>query len=74
VGKALLKELIRLSEENGFWSLESVIIKENAASIELNKRCGFREIGFKEKPAKTKDGMWHDVVLMERRSDKAGLD
>jgi len=74
VGKALLTELTRISEENGFWSLESVIIKENVASIELNKKCGFREIGFKEKPAKTKDGVWHDVILMERRSNKAGLD
>ena len=48
VGTALLQDLIKSSEENGFWTLQSGIIRENLASIELHKKCGFREIGIRE--------------------------
>lgn len=74
IGKALLKNLVDLTEENGFWTLQSGIIKENTESIELHKRCGFREIGRREKVGKMSSGKWHDVVLMERRSNKVGID
>ncbi|GKX66233.1 GNAT family N-acetyltransferase [Inconstantimicrobium mannanitabidum] len=68
IGKALMANLIKLSEENNFWTLQSGIIRENTASIELHKKCGFREIGVREKVAKMDNGVWHDTVLMERRS------
>ncbi len=74
IGTVLLENLIKQSEENGFWTLQSVIIKENAASIRLHKKCGFREVGTREKIAKTGNGIWHDTVLMERRSKKVGID
>lgn len=73
IGEALLNELILLSEYNGFWTLQAGIIKENAASRELHKKCGFREIGVRERVGKMPDGKWHDVVLMERRSHKTGI-
>lgn len=73
VGTALLQYLIKLSEENGFWTLYSSIIRENSTSISLHKKCGFREIGTREKIAKASDGIWHDVVLMERRSRVVGI-
>lgn len=72
VGTALLKALIELSEDDGLWTLESGIIKENTASLNLHKRCGFRELGIREKVAKMGNGKWHDVVLMERRSKSVG--
>jgi len=72
VGTALLMELIRRSEKEGFWMLQSGIIRENIASIELHKKCGFREVGYRERLWKMKDGKWHDVVLMERRSKTVG--
>ncbi len=72
VGTALLKALIKLSEENGFWTLQSGIIKENSASLNLHKKCGFRELGIREKVGKMGNGKWHDVVLMERRSKSVG--
>ena len=72
VGTALLEELIRLSEENGYWTLQSGIIRENAASLNLHKKCGFREIGYRERLGKMDNGKWHDVVLVERRSKVAG--
>lgn len=67
-----LTELIRLSEENGYWTLQSGIIRENAASLNLHKRCGFREIGYRERLGKMDNGKWHDVLLVERRSKIAG--
>lgn len=74
IGSVLLKNLIKQSEENGFWTLQSVIIKENVASIHLHKKCGFREVGTREKIAKMGNGIWHDTVLMERRSKMVGID
>ena len=67
-GTALLNTLIDACEKEGFWSLYSVIIAENAHSIALHEKCGFRIIGRREKVAKDRFGVWQDTVLMERRS------
>ncbi len=72
VGLALLKELIELSENNGIWILQAGIFPENEASINLHKKCGFRIVGIREKIGKM-DGIWRDVILMERRSKKVGI-
>lgn len=74
IGKALLQKVIELSEEEGFWTLQSGIIKENHSSILLHEKCGFREIGYREKVGKMPNGIWHDVVLMEHRSKSVGVD
>jgi phosphinothricin acetyltransferase len=73
VGTALLYELIRQSEANGFWMLQGVITKENTASIELHKKCGFRLVGIRERIGRMPDGVWHDTVLLERRSRTIGI-
>ncbi len=73
VGTALLNQAIICSEENGIWTISSGIIEENVQSIALHKKCGFREIGRREKIAKMPNGVWHDVILMERRSTVVGL-
>ncbi|CAB1246084.1 GNAT family N-acetyltransferase [Clostridium sp. HV4-5-A1G] len=73
MGTALLKNLIKLSEQSGFWTLQSAVIKENTGSIALHKKCGFRKIGIREKLGKMNNGLWHDVVLMERRSKLVGV-
>lgn len=72
VGTALLRELVRCSELNGFYSIQAEIIRENTPSRELFKKCGFREIGIRERFGQMPDGQWHDVVLMERRSKTVG--
>lgn len=71
-GKKLLNELIRISELNGIWTLQSGIMTENIASIKLHEKCGFRKIGVRERVAKLQ-GEWMDNLLMERRSKKVGL-
>jgi L-amino acid N-acyltransferase YncA len=68
IGKSLLLHLIEASEKNGIWTLQSSIISANKASIHLHKKCGFRMIGFREKIAKDMDGIWQNIVLLERRS------
>ena len=67
VGKALLGSFINASEKAGIWSLQAGLFKENSASITLHKGVGFREIGFQERKG-SMDGVWRDVLLMERRS------
>lgn len=71
VGKRLLGALIRESEQIDLWTLQAVTFKENIASIALHKRCGFREVGVREKIARL-DGVWRDTVLLERRSREVG--
>lgn len=73
VGTSLLKYLIQQSEEEGFWTLQAGIIKENIPSRILHKKCGFREIGYRERLGKMNNGKWHDVILMERRSKIVGI-
>jgi phosphinothricin acetyltransferase len=67
IGRALLLELVRLSEQAGLWTLQASIFAENMESQALHSVCGFRMVGRREKIAQ-RDGVWHDTVLMERRS------
>lgn len=67
IGKALLSELVRASEESGLWTLQAGIFAVNAPSIALHAACGFRVVGTRERLGRLA-GVWHDVVLMERRS------
>ena len=68
IGKALLTNLVKCSEKHGFWTLQAGIMKENEASCLLHQTCGFRVVGIREKVGRMDDGVWHDVVFMERRS------
>ena len=54
-----------------FWTLTAEIISKNIASLNLHKKCGFRKVGYREKLGHRK-GVWHDVILLERRSKKIG--
>ena len=72
VGKTLLQALIQESEQEGIWSLQAGIFRENEGSLALRRVCGFREIGHQERKGRL-NGLWHDVILMERRSKVAGL-
>lgn len=68
VGTSLLNTLIKDSEREGYWTLWAGIISSNGASRRLHAKCGFREVGVRERLGRMADGTWHDVVLMERRS------
>jgi phosphinothricin acetyltransferase len=72
IGKALLQATIDLAEKNGVWTLQAGIFPENRASLTLVKKCGFREVGRRERLGKL-HGEWRDVLLLERRSRVVGL-
>ncbi|MEN3327401.1 MAG: hypothetical protein V7638_2208 [Acidobacteriota bacterium] len=67
IGRVLLEALIDESEKNGIWTLQASIFPENTASVRLHLRCGFREVGRRERIAML-NGVWRDTLLFERRS------
>lgn len=69
IGKVLLQALIESSEQNGIWTLQAGIFKENRASIALHESQGFRIVGVRERIGQL-NNIWRDTVLMERRSKK----
>lgn len=72
VGRALLAALIESAESHGIWALQAATIAENAASLALQARCGFRVVGRRERIAKLA-GTWRDTILTERRSSRVGI-
>jgi L-amino acid N-acyltransferase YncA len=70
VGRALLAALVESTERGGIWTLQSGIFPENEASIGLHTALGFRIVGVRERLGHV-NGVWRDVVLLERRSDYA---
>lgn len=71
IGLRLMGTLIASTEAAGIWTLQSGVFPENAASLKLHARCGFRVIGTRERIGQH-DGWWRDVLLLERRSTVAG--
>ncbi|BAI62083.1 GCN5-related N-acetyltransferase family protein [Methanocella paludicola SANAE] len=73
VGSALMGAMIELSEKKGIWTLQGGTFPENTASLALQKKFGFREVGTRERLGRM-SGRWRDVVLTERRSSISGSD
>ncbi|WP_392342535.1 GNAT family N-acetyltransferase (plasmid) [Leifsonia sp. P73] len=71
VGRALLASLIDACDAADIWTIQSSIFPENAASLALHDRAGFRRIGTRERIALMAYGpcvdQWRDTVLIERR-------
>ena len=53
----------------GIWTVQSGIFPENAASLAVHDRAGFRVIGTRERVG-CHHGVWRDTVLVERRSPR----
>ncbi|MGW4689871.1 N-acetyltransferase family protein [Streptomyces sp. NPDC004244] len=69
VAGRLLAALVASTEAAGIWTIQSGIFPENAASLAVHERAGFRVIGTRERIGRH-HGMWRDVVLLERRSPR----
>ena len=67
IGRTLLETLIAAAEAAGVWTIQSGVFPENTGSLALHRRCGFREIGYRERVGRHHD-RWRDVILLERRS------
>jgi phosphinothricin acetyltransferase len=78
VGRMLLSALIVAAEDAGVWCIQSSVFPENAASLALHERAGFRTVGRRERIARSgrgpHAGLWRDTVLIERRSPVNGRD
>ena len=68
VGNRLLRALIASTEAAGIWTINAGVFPENAASLALHERHGFRVLGRQERIGRTAAGVWRDVILLERRS------
>ncbi len=64
-GRRAMEALTREAKKAGFWKLLSRVFTENTASRALLRSLGFREVGTYEKHARL-DGVWRDVVIVER--------
>ena len=67
IGTELMKKVIEEAPKVGFWSLYGAILSANKASIAMTKKCGFREIGYRERIAKDRFGQWQNTTMMELR-------
>lgn len=72
VGTRLLERLVDESEAYGIWTLQAGVFPENVASVRMHEKCGFRQVGRRERLGKLA-GRWRDVLLLERRSDVVGV-
>ena len=68
IGRALLERLFESTEAAGIWTIQTGVFPENEASLALHEKCGFRVVGTQERLGKL-DGVWRDVVVLERRSE-----
>jgi len=73
IGKRLLQAIIKDSEKQGFWTLTAGIFPENIPSLRLHQSVGFREVGIRQRIGKL-NGVWRDVVMLERRSQRVGIE
>ncbi len=64
-GRAAGETLLAAAEAAGLWKLVGKIFPENAASLALVRALGFRVVGVHEHHARL-DGVWRDVILVER--------
>jgi phosphinothricin acetyltransferase len=67
-GRVALDALCQTYAARGFWKIVSRIFPENAASLRLHERCGFRVVGVYQRHGKL-DGEWRDCVIVERLLD-----
>lgn len=78
VGRALLAAFVEAAEAAGVWTIQSSVFPENGASLRLHEGSGFRVIGRRERIARSglgpHAGQWRDTLVIERRSDRNGLD
>ena len=64
-GRAALEALFAEYEKRGFWKLTSRIFADNAPSLALHERVGFRIVGTYRRHGKL-HGAWKDCVIVEK--------
>jgi phosphinothricin acetyltransferase len=71
VGSLLMRSLLDEARRRGIWTVQATVFPENAASLALHRKFGFREVGRRERIALMGHGplagTWRDTVLLELR-------
>jgi phosphinothricin acetyltransferase len=71
VGTFLMGALLDESRNRGIWTVQATVFPENASSLALHRKFGFREVGRRERIALMGHGplagTWRDTVLLELR-------
>ncbi|MGA9651708.1 N-acetyltransferase family protein [Pedobacter sp.] len=49
IGSNLLDQLVKASEQEGIWTFQAGIFPENASSLKIHEKAGFRILGIREK-------------------------
>lgn len=69
IGTMLLEAASLESENNGIWTLEALIFADNIPSLNLFHKCGYVDLGVRERLGyDTVLEKWRDVAMLERRS------
>jgi phosphinothricin acetyltransferase len=71
IGSLLLGRLAASTEADAIWTIQAGIFPENVASVRAHERAGFVVVGRRRRLARL-DGVWRDVLLLERRSEVVG--
>ena len=66
IGRALMEALVASARSVGIWTIQTSVFPENATSVALHERAGFRVVGRRERIAQL-DGVWRDTLLLELR-------
>jgi phosphinothricin acetyltransferase len=66
VGTALMTALAEAAADTGVWTIQTSVFPENAASLALHERAGFRVVGRRERIAEL-GGVWRDTLFLELR-------
>jgi L-amino acid N-acyltransferase YncA/2-polyprenyl-3-methyl-5-hydroxy-6-metoxy-1,4-benzoquinol methylase len=72
VGLVLLDALVGSTERAGIWTMQTGVFPDNEPSLALHRAAGFRVLGVRQRPGQLR-GRWRDVVVLERRSQTAGV-
>ncbi len=70
-GRLLLEHLVASTEAAGIWTIQTGVFPENEASVHLHRQVGFEVVGRRRRIGRL-NGVWRDVLLLERRSDVVG--
>ena len=66
VRRKLMDALLASADEGGIWTIQTNVFPENAATVALHERVGFRLVGRRDRIAQL-HGSWRDTLLLERR-------
>jgi L-amino acid N-acyltransferase YncA len=72
IGLRLMSALIASTEAAGIWTIQSGVFPDNAPSLHLHERAGFRIVGTRERVGRHPVLGWRDVLMIERRSGAVG--